>query len=108
MTCMRMSKDGGAAGPSWLDPHSGCSMDEALAVSGPPVTAILEGGLQPPNPRTGRYRVQGHFDDAEARTCSWVPFGVSVTSPVGPPDPGAVIVCRQLIVATDVQPLPDR
>lgn len=104
--CTPLVRDGGPGGPSWLDPYSGCALDEALALYGRPVTALLEaGGPPPPDPVSGRYLVRGHFDDPEARTCSMLPIGVSVTSPIGPPDPEAVLACRQMFVVTDVQPL---
>lgn len=105
--CARLTRDGGPGGPSWLDPYSGCAMDDALALYGPPVTALLDDGTPPPpNPVVGRYRVRGHFDDPEARTCSMLPIGVSVTSPIGPPDPEAVMLCRQAFVVTEVEALP--
>jgi hypothetical protein len=37
-----------------------------------------------------------------AATVSWIPFGVTVSSPIGPPDPDAVILCRQIFVVTSV------
>lgn len=30
---------------------------------------------------TGRYEVRGHFDDPQAKACSPIPFGVTVTTP---------------------------
>lgn len=105
--CTPLVRDGGPGGPSWLDPYSGCAIDEALALYGRPVTALLDTGAPPPpNPIAGRYRVRGHFDDPEARTCSMMPIGVSVTSPIGPPDPDAVMACRQMFVVTEVEELP--
>jgi len=105
--CTKLVRDGGPGGPSWLDPYSGCAMDEALGLYGRPVTALLDDGTPPPpNPVSGRYRVRGHFDDPEARTCSMLPIGVSVTSPVGSPDPEAVLLCRQSFVVTEVEMLP--
>lgn len=105
--CTALVRDGGPGGPSWLDPYAGCAVDEALALYGRPVTALLDDGTPPPpNPVTGRYRVRGHFDDPEAKTCSMVPIGVSVSSPIGPPDPEAVIACRQMFVVTEVEKLP--
>lgn len=105
--CTPAVSDGGAGGPSWLDPYSSCVMDEALALHGPAVTALLDDGAPPPPHQVvGRYRVRGHFDDPEARTCSMLPIGVSVTSPIGPPDPEAVMACRQMFVVTEVEDLP--
>lgn len=105
--CSALIRDGGPGGPSWLDPYSGCVMEEALALHGPPVTALLDAGSPPPpNPVAGRYRVRGHFDDPEAKTCSMLPIGVSTTSPIGPPDPEAVLACRQMFVVTEVEQLP--
>lgn len=104
VTCWVVIADFAVAGPSWLDSYSSCTLDDALALDGPKVTALLD--LQTPRRTiTGRYEVRGHFDDPEARTCSWIPFGTTVTSPVGPPDPGAVVVCRQAFVVTEVTTL---
>lgn len=105
--CTGLVRDGGPGGPSWLDPYAGCAMDEALALYGRPVTALLDDGAPPPpNPVSGRYRVRGHFDDPEAKTCSMLPIGVSVASPIGHPDPEAVMACRQMFVVTEVEKLP--
>lgn len=98
--CSAASIDSMVGGPSWLGAYWVCDIDSVVGLHGASVGALLEGS--PPNPVTGRYAVRGHFDDSEARTCSWIPFGVTVSSPIGPPDPGAVIVCRQLFVVTSV------
>lgn len=107
VSCTDLVRDRGAGGTSWLDPYSSCLMDEALGLYGPPVTALLDTGAPPPpNPVAGRYLVRGHFDDPEARFCSMLPIGVSVRGPIGPPDPEAVIQCRQLFVVSEVETLP--
>jgi hypothetical protein len=100
VSCFSASVDSMVGGPSWLGVNWVCDIDSVLGLHGESVGALLAG--RPPNPTTGRFAVRGHFDDPEAKACSWIPFGTSVSSPVGPPDPGAVIMCRQLFVVTSV------
>lgn len=99
VTCQSVTADYAVGGPSWFDSYAACLINDALALNGPTVVALL-GAERPPTAVTGNYEVTGHFDDPEAATCSWIPIGTSVSSPVGPPDPGAVIVCRQAFVVS--------
>ena len=96
VTCTPAAVDYVVGGPSWLDSYRLCQIDDALAVHGRGLAVVgpSDGG------GAGRFEVRGHFDDPEAKTCSPIPFGVSVTTPVGPPEPAAVLACRRMFVVT--------
>ena len=97
VTCRAESIDYVVGGPSWLDSYRSCVLDDALALNGPEALAgvdPIEGG------DIARYEVRGHFDDPQAKTCSPISFGVTVTTPVGPPEVEAVLTCRQMFVVT--------
>jgi hypothetical protein len=99
--CTRGIADGGTGGPSWMNNQWWCVLDNTLNVRGAPIDALGRTSSQS-FPFHGRFRVVGHFDDPEARTCSWFPIGISLDSPNGKPDPSAVIICRQDFVATEL------
>jgi hypothetical protein len=102
LACYDAAVDRIVGGASWLGTNYSCSMNSAFYMEGP-VVAGLNGGRRP---AIGWYEVRGHFDDPESTACSWIPFGTSLTSPSGHPDPGAVIACRQAFVVTAVTKLP--
>jgi hypothetical protein len=101
LRCTSGISEGGTGGPSWINQDWWCVIDGTLNVHGALIDA-LAGTVLLPVQVIGRYRIVGHFDDPEARTCSWVPFGVSVGGPSGNPDPSAVVFCRQDFVATEL------
>ena len=102
VSCSWAAIDAAVAGPSWLAANWMCDIDSTVGLNGSAAGALLNGQS---NPTIARYSVRGHFDDPEARLCFFIPFGTSISGPVAPPDPGAVVVCRQLFVVTSLTKL---
>jgi hypothetical protein len=100
VTCTPASAESMVAGPTWLDSSRVCILDGALGVTGKAVWPASSAG----DPTTVTGAVTGHFDDPESKTCGLIPFGVTVSGPVGPPDPPAVLICRELFVVSSVVP----
>jgi hypothetical protein len=96
--CLSGTLDGGPGGASWMDSYRWCRTvgDPGLGLYGAPITSTLGVDLAA-NPRVARFRITGHFDDAEARGCWNLPIGVSLDSP-GQPEPDAVMACRERFV----------
>jgi hypothetical protein len=105
LRCFRATADGGAGGAPWMDSTRFCKINDVLWVYGEAVVGLLE---EPTylDSITGTYEVAGHFDDLAAQGCRWMPIGVSLNAPGGPPDPGAVMTCRQDLVVTSATELP--
>ena len=104
VTCTPAAIDYAVGGASWLDDNVSCALDDILPLNGPPVAALLEDQVRPANIVRGTFIVHGHFDDAEARLCFPVTFGVFVSSPTATPEPSAVLSCRTQIVVTAIEP----
>ena len=98
--CVSGVADGGPGGASWMDSYRWCHTagDPAMPLFGEAITSILGHDLAA-NPVTARMRINGHFDDPESSTCWNLPIGVSLDAP-GPPNPSAVIACRERFVVT--------
>lgn len=98
VTCTAGVEDFAVGGPSWLDPNGLCKLDDALFLDGAAVAGLVDrqGGAT-----TGRYEVRGHFDDPEAQACHWISIGGNPHG-VAPPDPEAVMACRQSFVVSSV------
>lgn len=105
LKCFRANADGGAGGAPWMDSSRFCKIDDVLWVYGEAATRLLE---EPAylDSITGTYEAVGHFEDLAAKGCRWMPIGVSLNAPGGPPDPGAVMTCRQDFVVTSATELP--
>jgi hypothetical protein len=84
VSCSEAAIDSMVGGPSWLGANWLCDIDSVVGLNGPLAGALLDGNSNPP---IGRYAVRGHFDDPEARTCSWIGFGVTVPARLGRPIP---------------------
>lgn len=102
LTCVSGTADFAVGGASFLDAYQWCSIDDALHLNGPAATSLMT-GPPPRNPISGHYAVRGHFDDPEAHACFFIAFGAFVSTPIAPPDAGAVITCRQSFVVDAVR-----
>jgi len=102
--CERSNADYGIGGAGYLDASRECKLDDAFTLYGRAVTSLLD---TPTSVEVvdGRYLVRGHFDDPEAQNCSRIPFGTDPSGAIGPPEPAAVIACRQHFVVSNVTPL---
>jgi hypothetical protein len=98
VTCTPAFAESMVAGPTWLDSSRVCILDGALGVTGSAVWPASSAG----GPTTVTGDVTGHFDDPESKTCGLIPFGVTVSGPVGPPDPPAVLICREQFVVSSL------
>jgi hypothetical protein len=104
--CTRPAIEYVVSGVSFIDPQRACDMGDLgdVHLHGEPVTSLLE--TPPVESFTGRVLIRGHFDDPEAQFCYSIPFGTPPsTTPTEPPDPGAVIGCRQMFVVSNVTQL---
>jgi hypothetical protein len=99
--CNRAIADGGIGGAGYFDSNRHCILDDALAVFGDAVTAIIDEDPSAMEVR-GEYVLHGHFDDEEAHGCGWIPMGVSLSAPTTP-EPGAVLFCRTNFVVTALE-----
>jgi len=102
VTCTRPAVDYTISGASFIDARRICVLgpEDGLRLYGNEITELLES--PPLDEVTGRYLVRGHFDDAEAQNCEAIPFGTPPSPvPIGPPDPGAVMACRQMFVVSN-------
>jgi len=102
--CDRVQADLAISGASFLDPNRSCQLDSQLHLYGRNVTSLLD---TPTSVEAvdGRYLVRGHFDDGEAQACFFIPFGTPPGGPTQPPDPRAVVTCRQLFLVSNATPL---
>jgi hypothetical protein len=98
VNCTPAAVESMVSGPHWLDTSRLCSLDGALGVTGNAVwpASSADGST------TVTADLTGHFDDPESRTCGLIPFGVSVSGPIGPPDPPAVLICREQFVVSSL------
>ena len=103
LECNRLPADGGPGGVPWMSSAALCHVDRNLAVYGDAVTRPILGAGRP-SQFSAAYEVVGHFDDAAAGTCYFVPIGVNLDTPGGPPDTAAVMFCRLAFVATSALP----
>lgn len=106
LTCGRSIVDFAVGGASWLDPNHVCTLDGGFSISGPGLAAVLALGSAV-LPSEVPVRVRGHYDDPEARQCFRTEIGVFADRPVAPPEPPAVMLCRQILVVDLVTPLPE-
>lgn len=82
-------------GTSWLDVGWGCRLDAQ-----PEGIAVYSVAADFAALTNGRYRVTGHFDDAESDSCHWPAFGEgSDMSPLL-----AILECRKSFIATRFEP----
>ena len=102
VTCSRPIINGYIGGASYMRSNESCALG-GVGVFGEAVFALLE-EPQRVDEISGVYEVRGHFDDPAARGCHTIPMGVSLNIP-GPPEPGAVQLCRQHFIVTSVAPL---
>lgn len=105
LSCERSIADFAVGGVSWLDPNHSCTLDGEFSISGPGLAVVLaldSAAL----PSEVPVRVRAHYDDPEARQCFRTDIGVFADRPVAPPEPPAVLLCRQTLVADLVTPLP--
>jgi hypothetical protein len=89
-------------GAPWTDERRWCVLDERIRVAGEPVTSLIGGGLSDPGREIGVVVIHGRFDAPGAEHCISTSFGVSLGPQAGPGEPGAILVCRQDFVATEV------
>jgi hypothetical protein len=104
VSCSLGSADLIVWGASYLNGQRICSLDDEFGLSGTPVTSLLDAPEAQPS-IGGRYLVRGHFDHPDAQNCFSIPFGTSPGTLTAPPEPPAVISCRQLFVVSTVTPL---
>ncbi|MEA2677437.1 MAG: hypothetical protein QOJ81_1578 [Chloroflexota bacterium] len=103
VTCSFGIADGILAGPM-MNSNIWCSMDDALGLMGPVITALHSDTANTPV-FTGTYEVRGHFDDPGAQECYGTPFGTSLNGSHNPGDPGAMQECRTFFVVTAAEEL---
>jgi hypothetical protein len=104
ISCTRPAIEYAVSGASFIDGGRACDLDQVGEVHlyGEAVTSLLETPTRVDS-FTARVLVRGHFDDPEAQSCYWIPFGTPPSgTPTEPPDPGAVIGCRQMFVVSTV------
>jgi hypothetical protein len=87
-------------GAPWTNDQRWCTLDDVLFASGEPVTSVVRpgGGSQ----RIGPVVIHGHFDDPGSEHCVSTSFGVTLGPNPGPGEPGAILLCRQDFVATEL------
>jgi hypothetical protein len=102
VACDRSIAEYAVSGVSFLDADRSCYLGQrALHLYGNEIFELLE--APPVDSITGRYLVRGHFDDPEAQNCYSIEFGTPLSnSPGEPPEPGAVMACRQMFVVGNV------
>lgn len=105
VTCQQSSGDGGLQGAPWMDAYRWCVLDDVLPLNGPAVASLLDGD-------TGgsvreRHAVRGHFDDPGSTHCVGIGLGGTIGSNAGPGEPGAIALCRQQFVVTELLPASD-
>ena len=93
IVCELADVDRPFGGPDWLGNGRHCQFD-----LGSQSMEFFDGGIEGLGlPTRGRALVTGHFDDSQARACTW-----GIESPA--PDPASVVVnCRAMFVATDLR-----
>jgi hypothetical protein len=101
VTCNHATLDLIVGGASFLDGRRECHLgDGDLSLHGNEIVELLE--APPVDTFTGRFLVRGHYDDPEAQGCHTIPLGAPPpTTPTEPPDPGAVLSCRQMFVVSN-------
>jgi hypothetical protein len=104
VTCERGTADGVIGGAGFLDSNRFCALDDQLGLLGGSVTSLLDTHTTPDSVM-GRFLVRGHLDDPQAQNCTTIPFGTSLNTAAGPPEPGPVLSCRQMFVVSTVTPL---
>jgi hypothetical protein len=101
VSCDRSIAEYAVSGVSFLDADRSCYLGtNALHLYGNEIFELLE--APPVDSISGRYLVRGHFDDPEAQNCYSIEFGTPLSnSPGEPPEPGAVMACRQMFVVSN-------
>lgn len=97
VNCDRPTIEWAVGGAAFLDANRSCRLDEQVELHGEAITSLLEAPTRVQF-MSGRFLVRGHFDDPQAQSCAPVAFGTN--SPTGPPEPGTVMVCRQMFVVS--------
>jgi hypothetical protein len=101
VSCSQGTAEMMVSGPSWIDASRFCDLDNALDLEGHAVWPASSAAAV----TSVKAEVVGHFSDAESASCGLIPFGVSVSGPVGPPNPAAILICRELFVVTSLTPI---